>query len=83
MAKGEFPHDPNDHSGEPLTVHDGSEKKERTESVSHEGGGTMGGPEKGQGTEVVRASGVAADGGDFDATNPGAGSEATRECLHL
>jgi len=75
MQKGEFPKDPNDHSGEPLKVHDGSEtKKERTESVSHEGGGTLGGPAKGQGTEVVKVTGVAADGGDFDATKPGAGS---------
>jgi len=79
MQKGEFPHDPNDHSGEPLKIHDGSEKKtERSESVSHEGGGTLGGPAKGMGKEVVKASGVAADGGDFDATKPGAGSEANR-----
>lgn len=32
--------------------------------------------------EVVHASGFAADGGDFDATKPGAGVEADREC-HL
>ncbi|KAF2429187.1 hypothetical protein EJ08DRAFT_303087 [Tothia fuscella] len=51
--KGELPHDPNDHSGEP-------------------------GKEKGTGEQWVKSSGIAADGGDFDVTKPGAGKEATR-----
>jgi hypothetical protein len=87
MQKGEFPHDPNDHSGEPLHMHDGSEKKEendvsegkkdRSASVSQEGGNPMG-KKQGTGEEYVKSTGMAADGGDFDVTNPGAGAEATR-----
>lgn len=94
MAKGEFPHDPNDHSGEPLKMHGGPEKsasrdsevpkddpredgkKDRSNSVSQEGGQPHG---KGTGEKVVHATGLAADGGDFDATKPGAGQEATRK----
>jgi hypothetical protein len=34
---------------------------------------------KGTGEEYVKASGLAADGGDFDATKPGAGREADRK----
>ncbi|KAF2122939.1 hypothetical protein BDV96DRAFT_11820 [Lophiotrema nucula] len=36
------------------------------------------GKEHGTGEEWVKTSGLAADGGDFDATKPGAGKEATR-----
>jgi len=95
MEKGEFPHDPNDHSGEPLQMHGGgkdqdaeniddiNDKKEegkydRKNSVAHEGGDPHGEEKKGTGEEYVKSSGVAADGGDFDATNPGAGAEANR-----
>jgi len=94
MMKGEFPRDPNDHSGEPLKMHsqssgnddsnedadaegDDEKKKDRKDSVAHEGGGPHG-EEKGDGTKYVKSSGVAADGGDFDAVNPGAGAEANR-----
>jgi len=93
MEKGEFPHDPNDHSGEPLKMHsekppgenaeeDKDEegrtlKKDRSQSVAHEGGAPHG-ASKGTGQEYVKSSGMAADGGDFDATKPGAGSEANR-----
>lgn len=37
---------------------------------------------KGEGTgeQYVKSSGLAADGGDFDATKPGAGREADRKC---
>lgn len=35
--------------------------------------------EKPAGETVVHASGLKADGGDFDAANPGAGQEADRE----
>jgi len=79
MQKGEFPHDPNDHSGEPMKMHDGAEagKKQRSDSVAQEGGAPHG-SSKGTGTEYVKSSGLAADGGDFDVTKPGAGMEATR-----
>jgi hypothetical protein len=79
MKKGEFPRDPNDHSGEPMKMHDASEqKKERSDSVAQEGGDPHGGS-KGTGTEYVKSTGLAADGGDFDVTKPGAGKEASRE----
>jgi len=95
MESGNFPHDPNDHSGEPLKMHgdsakgsedkaeevesksEGEGEKKRSDSVAHEGGDPHG-SSKGTGQEVVKASGMAADGGDFDATKPGAGSEANR-----
>jgi len=87
--KGELPHDPNDHSGEPMKMHAGGnpekpvegetikEKTERSASVAQEGGGEHG-KVKGTGEEWVKTSGIAAEGGDFDATKPGAGREATR-----
>jgi len=85
MLKGEFPHDPNDHSGEPLHMHGeskggdvGEGKTDRSASVAQEGGDPHGEEKKGDGTQYVKSSGVAADGGDFDATAPGAGSEANR-----
>jgi len=75
---GQFPHDPNDHSGEPLQVHEeGEQKKGRSESVSQEGGNPHG-KTLGTGEQYVKSSGLEADGGDFDATNPGAGKEANR-----
>ena len=37
--------------------------------------------EPGTGTQYVKSSGLAAEGGDFDATKPGAGKEADREFL--
>jgi hypothetical protein len=91
MEKGEFPHDPNDHSGEPLHMHgEGGDKNkdvdddetraktERSKSVAHEGGDPHGEEKKGTGEQYVKSSGLAADGGDFDASNPGAGAEANR-----
>lgn len=84
---GEFPRDPNDHSGEPLKMHDDvekhgddetSEKKDRSQSVSQEGGNPHG-KSMGTGEQYVKSSGMPADGGDFDASNPGAGQEATRK----
>ena len=70
-----LPKDPNDHSGEPLgTVDHGAEgqgeKKQEQEGPSEE---------KGTGEKWVKTTGVAADGGDFDATKPGAGKEAERQ----
>lgn len=93
--EGGLPHDPNDHSGEPMHMHTGgktdpeggsegetmNEKTERSASVSHEGGGEHG-KEKGTGEQWVKTSGIAAEGGDFDATKPGAGREATRKCQY-
>ncbi|KAF2087462.1 hypothetical protein K490DRAFT_65849 [Saccharata proteae CBS 121410] len=71
--------DPNDHSGEPLKMHDGKEgKTERSESSAGQEGGGEHGKEKGTGEQYVKSSGLAADGGNFDASNPGAGREADR-----
>jgi len=75
MQQGTFPHDPNDHSGEPLKVHDGSDKKNDSDENdvpddSHKA--------QGSGEQYVKSAGLKADGGDFDAANPGAGSEANR-----
>jgi len=87
--KGELPHDPNDHSGEPMKMHAGGdpekpvegestkEKTERSASVAQEGGGEHG-KVKGTGEQWIKTSGIAAEGGDFDAMKPGAGREATR-----
>ena len=49
-------------------------------------GGDDDGPQKeshgeGTGEKYVKSSGMKADGGDFDASNPGAGKEADRECV--
>lgn len=38
---------------------------------------------KGSGEQYVKSSGLAADGGDFDATKPGAGREADRKLSYL
>ncbi len=77
--------DPNDHSGEPLgTVdHSGGSDGDK-KHPGQEGGGAHGEEKENQGTgeEWVKTSGMAADGGDFDATKPGAGREATRESLY-
>lgn len=78
--------DPNDYSGEPMRMHGESDKvpdtqAERRESkVGNPGGQEHGADEpKGTGEKWVKSSGLAADGGDFDATKPGAGREADRE----
>ena len=90
-AKGELPKIPGDQSGEPLRMHDGDDvkadpsaqseeeggKPDRSASIGQEGGGEHG-KEKGTGTKYVRSTGMAADGGDFDAMKPGAGREANR-----
>ncbi|KAI9716267.1 MAG: hypothetical protein M1812_005492 [Candelaria pacifica] len=71
--------DPNDHSGEPIHMHTGNERKGST----HPGqaGGEPHGEDKeskGTGEQWVKTSGLATDGGDFDAAKPGAGKEADR-----
>jgi len=77
--------DPNDHSGEPMHMHDGSELKSpstqeerRTSKAGNPGGQEHGKDPKGTGEQWVKTSGMAADGGDFDATKPGAAREADR-----
>lgn len=91
--KGQLPKDPNDHSGEPMHMHGGaaeddskdhSEKTEEEQEKARQGsigqqGGAPHGSAKGTGEEIVKATGFAAEGGDFDASKPGAGSEATRK----
>lgn len=67
--------DPNDHSGEPLNVHEGGEKKQEQ---GRAGGEENSEEEKGTGEKYVKTSGFKADGGDFDASLPGAGREADR-----
>lgn len=71
--------DPDDHSGEPMKVHGGSEEDDpdRSKSMGQPGGGEHG-KVYGTGEKWVKTSGLAAEGGDFDATKPGAGKEATR-----
>ncbi|KAK1731185.1 hypothetical protein CaCOL14_009714 [Colletotrichum acutatum] len=49
---------------------DTEDKKEEDPNASH--------GEEGTGEKLVKATGLAADGGDFDATKPGAGREADR-----
>ncbi|KAK4143683.1 putative glycine-rich cell wall structural protein 1 protein [Dichotomopilus funicola] len=45
---------------------------------NNEEGGEQKGKQEGTGEEYVKSSGLAADGGDFDASRPGAGREADR-----
>jgi hypothetical protein len=64
MEKGEFPRDPNDHSGEPLHMHAGGDDagddvednrtQGRKESVAQEGGNPHGEPKKGDGTKYIK-----------------------------
>lgn len=68
--------DPNDHSGEPLGKVDHGAGSNTKENNAEPGGSSK---EKGTGEEWVKTSGVAAEGGDFDATKPGAGKEADRK----
>ncbi|KAF2817713.1 uncharacterized protein BDZ99DRAFT_457448 [Mytilinidion resinicola] len=80
--------DPNDHSGEPMHMHGGdggSEEKKKTKleerresKAGQEGGQELGKEEHGTGEQWVKSTGLAAEGGDFDATKPGAGREADR-----
>lgn len=74
--------DPNDHSGEPMHMHGGDDdhgwKDRRTSIVGNPGGQEHGKEPKGTGEIHVKSSGLAAHGGDFDATKPGAGKEAYR-----
>jgi hypothetical protein len=74
-----FEHDAIDHSGEPLgTVkHQGSEEQGDGQVPSQTS------EKKGTGTEYVKSTGLAADGGDFDASKPGAGREADRKYPYL
>lgn len=63
--------DPADQSGKPLdTVNRGAEKDDSGIQSESKGSGT--------GEQYVKSTGLAADGGNFDATKPGAGREADR-----
>ena len=73
-AEGAMEKDPNDHSGEPLGQ---SETGDKGKSDQKESMGSTS-KEPGTGEQYVKSSGVAAEGGDFDATKPGAGREADR-----
>ncbi|CAI6332263.1 unnamed protein product [Periconia digitata] len=76
--------DPNDHSGEPMRMHNApgdvpATQEERRESkVGNPGGQEHGTEPKGTGEKHVKSTGLATDGGDFDASKPGAGREADR-----
>lgn len=80
-----FKRDPNDRSGEPMRMHDGglpsTQEERRTSKVGNPGGQEHGKEEKGTGEQWVKTSGLAADGGDFDATKPGAGREADSKLM--
>lgn len=74
--------DPNDHSGEPLGTVDHSGGGEGDKKHPGQAGGDPHGEDKdnkGTGEQYVKSTGMAADGGDFDATKPGAGKEAERK----
>ncbi|MCJ1259146.1 hypothetical protein MMC24_006981 [Lignoscripta atroalba] len=74
-GSGAVKHDQEDHSGAPLgTVPHGGSEEERKPHPGQEGGEKS----RGTGEQWVKSSGLAADGGDFDATKPGAGREADR-----
>ncbi|MCJ1462672.1 hypothetical protein MMC07_001275 [Pseudocyphellaria aurata] len=63
--------DPADQSGKPLsTINPGADKENSGIQSESKGSGT--------GEQYVKSTGLAADGGDFDATKPGAGREADR-----
>ncbi|EKG20533.1 hypothetical protein MPH_02060 [Macrophomina phaseolina MS6] len=66
--------DLSDHSGEPLKMHGDSEKKEQQGL----GGEEKSSEDKGTGEKHIKTSGFKADGGNFDAAQPGAGKEADR-----
>jgi hypothetical protein len=78
--------DPNDHSGEPMHMHTGNEKdniptsqEERRESkIGLPGGQEHGKEPKGTGELWEKTTGLQAEGGNFDASKPGAGKEADR-----
>ncbi|KAL1619898.1 hypothetical protein SLS54_006497 [Diplodia seriata] len=69
--------DPDDRSGEPLKVH-GAKSGGGVEEVRDNKSKEEEEAEKGTGEKVVKQSAFKADGGDFDASLPGAGREADR-----
>ena len=76
--------DPDDHSGEPMKMHNstnevaGTQQERRDSKVGNPGGQEHGKEPKGTGEKHIKTSGLATDGGDFDASKPGAGKEADR-----
>lgn len=72
--------DLNDHSGEPLGAVDHSGDSEDKSKGKDDGESDGEGKKnKGSGEQWVKTTGMAADGGDFDARKPGAGREADRK----
>lgn len=57
----------------------GGDSKPDSADPSAETAGDDSGKDKGSGEQYVKSSGLQADGGDFDATKPGAGREADRK----
>jgi hypothetical protein len=55
-------------------------KKDSAPAEEEEDGPQKKSTGEGTGEQWVKSSGLKADGGDFDAANPGAGKEADREC---
>lgn len=68
--------DPTEQSGEPLAIR---AKEQVSGDVSNSEGTTS--TEMGTDENYVKSTGTAAEGGDFDATKPGAGKEADRMSL--
>lgn len=63
------------HDGTPGEVA-ATQEERRTSKVGNPGGQEHGKEPKGTGEQYVKSTGLAADGGNFDATKPGAGKEA-------
>ncbi|KAF2452963.1 hypothetical protein BDY21DRAFT_367374 [Lineolata rhizophorae] len=72
--------DDDDDEGGPVggNKYGGNSWDERRTSTAGTEGGIEHGKEQGTGQKYVKSSGLAAEGGDFDATKPGAGAEAGR-----
>lgn len=58
----------------------GEQKTDKKDDPEGLGGSSS---SKGTGEQYVKTSGLQADGGDFDATKPGAGREADRKFQHI
>ena len=81
--KKEFNKDPNDRSGEPLRKQDEARNSNNSSGSGADGNGPQSGSNgEGTGQKWVKSTGMSADGGNFDATMPGAGKEANRKFLH-
>jgi len=78
MEKGNFPHDPNDHSGEPLEMHElgGNVQEEDGKIVRHGGEGVgQSAEQKQEGGQYDRKNSVAHEGGGTHGKKEGTGTE--------